>query len=145
MPQAFGAKAYAEVGYLWQRAALILWVTCLPITALWLCAQPLLILSGQQRDVAVLGASFLRCCCLPPSCLESLGATSVFSMFTGPRTDCSSNEKCVTYDRAGTQKSRNWRRALIATRTMGLGLAEVLKCSHLHLMCQCLHVRCRHT
>ena len=58
--QAFGAKAYTEVGRLWQRAALILWTACLPISALWLFAQAPLLATGQERAVAELGASFLR-------------------------------------------------------------------------------------
>ena len=58
--QAFGAKAYHEVGHIWQRAALILWVTCLPITVLWLFSEQLLLASGQEPPVAELGALFLK-------------------------------------------------------------------------------------
>ncbi|KAK9809727.1 hypothetical protein WJX73_010894 [Symbiochloris irregularis] len=57
--QAFGAKAYAEVGYLWQRAILILWTFCIPISVLWLFSEKLLSKSGQEADVAQLGSEFL--------------------------------------------------------------------------------------
>ena len=76
--QAFGAKAYAEVGNLWQRAALILWVTCIPITALWLFSEPLLVATGQDSDVAALGSQFLRCALVAGH--KALLPTSVLNM-----------------------------------------------------------------
>lgn len=64
--QAFGAKDYREVGYLWQRSSLILWATCIPITALWLSTEPLLLFTGQERAIAALAAQFLRSATLLP-------------------------------------------------------------------------------
>ena len=58
--QAFGAKAFKEVGNWWQRAVLILWVACIPITALWTYASPILVAIGQEPQVADLAALYLR-------------------------------------------------------------------------------------
>lgn len=58
--QAFGAKAYKEVGNWWQRAILILWVSCIPITALWTYAAPVLVAIGQEPKVADMTALYLR-------------------------------------------------------------------------------------
>ena len=58
--QAFGAKSYLEVGNWWQRATLILWVTCIPITILWSNAAPILVSIGQEPQVAELAALYLR-------------------------------------------------------------------------------------
>ncbi|KAK9868409.1 hypothetical protein WJX84_004748 [Apatococcus fuscideae] len=59
--QAFGAKALKEVGNWWQRAVLILWMTCIPISLLWWFMEPLLLLIGQEPDVAHMTNMFLRC------------------------------------------------------------------------------------
>ncbi|KAK9848244.1 hypothetical protein WJX84_010197 [Apatococcus fuscideae] len=58
--QAFGAKALKEVGNWWQRAVLILWVTCIPISLLWWFMQPLLLLIGQEAQVAYMTTMYLR-------------------------------------------------------------------------------------
>ena len=59
--QAFGAKAYHEVGKVSQRALLVLWTACVPITALWWFSEPVLLALGQAPEVK---ASFqLPHCC----------------------------------------------------------------------------------
>ncbi|KAK9818407.1 hypothetical protein WJX72_012193 [[Myrmecia] bisecta] len=58
--QAYGAKNYAAVGQSWQRALLILGIACVPISVLWLCIEPLLLLAGQEAQVASMAASYMR-------------------------------------------------------------------------------------
>lgn len=45
--QAYGAKQYPLVGYIWQRAIIILGLLCIPICVLLLFAQPILLATGQ--------------------------------------------------------------------------------------------------
>lgn len=60
LAQAFGAKALKEVGNWWQRAVLILWITCIPICTLWWFMEPLLLLIGQEPAVAHMTTMYLR-------------------------------------------------------------------------------------
>ena len=59
--QAFGAKQYALVGYVWQRAIIIMGLLCIPISVLLLFAQPILLATGQTPTVAAMTASYIRC------------------------------------------------------------------------------------
>ena len=58
--QAFGAKQYALVGHIWQRALLIMGLLCIPITILLLFAEPILLATGQTRTVAAMTSSYIR-------------------------------------------------------------------------------------
>ena len=58
--QAFGAKRYALVGHIWQRAMLIMGLLCIPISVLLLFAEPILLATGQTRNVAAMTASYIR-------------------------------------------------------------------------------------
>lgn len=54
--QAFGAKNYKMLGTVLQRAILIGWLACLPVSMLWLHIQPILLHLGQDPEI-VAGAS----------------------------------------------------------------------------------------
>ena len=58
--QAYGAKQYPLVGYIWQRAIIILGLLCIPISVLLLFAQPILLATGQTPKVAAMTASYIR-------------------------------------------------------------------------------------
>lgn len=50
--QAYGARSYRALGLVLQRAVLIVWLICIPISVLWSHAEPLLLLLGQPPAVA---------------------------------------------------------------------------------------------
>ena len=58
--QAFGAKKYALVGFIWQRAVLIMGLLCIPISVLLLFAEPILLATRQTPEVAAMTASYIR-------------------------------------------------------------------------------------
>lgn len=58
--QAFGAKQYAMVGHIWQRAIIILGLLCVPISVLLLFAEPILLATGQTATVAAMTGSYIR-------------------------------------------------------------------------------------
>ena len=58
--QAFGAKKYALVGFIWQRAVLIMGLLCIPISVLLLAAEPILLATRQTPEVAAMTASYIR-------------------------------------------------------------------------------------
>ena len=47
------------VGLHCQRAALILFIIMVPITMVWFCAEPLLVLAGQSPEVSALAGRFV--------------------------------------------------------------------------------------
>jgi hypothetical protein len=47
--QAYGARRYAMLGVVLQRARLICWCACIPVAVLWNFMRPLLVLLGQVR------------------------------------------------------------------------------------------------
>lgn len=49
--QAFGAKNYKMLGTVLQRAVLIGWVACVPVSVLWLNMEPLLLRLGQDPEI----------------------------------------------------------------------------------------------
>lgn len=49
MLQAYGARRYAMLGVVLQRARLICWCACIPVAVLWNFMGPLLLLLGQVR------------------------------------------------------------------------------------------------
>ena len=59
-PQAYGAGNYEAVGHWCQRAMVILGLVCIPISAVWLSAQPLLLALGQEVAVARMTAAYIR-------------------------------------------------------------------------------------
>lgn len=58
--QAYGAKQYALVGHVWQRAMIILGLLCIPISVLLFFAKPILLATGQTQTVAAMTASYIR-------------------------------------------------------------------------------------
>lgn len=52
LPQAFGGRNYKTLGLVLQRALLINWAMCIPITVLWTHSEKLLLLLGQQPVIA---------------------------------------------------------------------------------------------
>ena len=58
--QAYGAKQFALVGHVWQRAMIILGILCIPISVLLLFAEPILLATGQTQTVAAMTASYIR-------------------------------------------------------------------------------------
>jgi len=58
--QAFGARNYAVLGEVQQRARLICWTICLPIALLWWFMEPVLVLLGQEAELARLAAINMR-------------------------------------------------------------------------------------
>ena len=58
--QAYGAKQYAMVGHIWQRAMIILGLLCVPISVLLLFATPILLATGQTTSVATMTGSYIR-------------------------------------------------------------------------------------
>lgn len=60
LAQAYGAKQYALVGHVWQRALIIMGLMCIPISVLLLFAEPILLATGQTATVAAMTASYIR-------------------------------------------------------------------------------------
>eukprot|EP00227_Mantoniella_beaufortii_P003037 CAMPEP_0197611722 /NCGR_PEP_ID=MMETSP1326-20131121/55945_1 /TAXON_ID=1155430 /ORGANISM="Genus nov. species nov., Strain RCC2288" /LENGTH=286 /DNA_ID=CAMNT_0043180401 /DNA_START=120 /DNA_END=977 /DNA_ORIENTATION=- len=57
---AYGAKSYATLGHVLQRALLILSIVTVPICAVWLHAEPLLLALGQDPTISQVSAGYLR-------------------------------------------------------------------------------------
>ncbi|GMN32358.1 hypothetical protein TIFTF001_003644 [Ficus carica] len=57
--QAFGAKKFKLLGLSMQRTTLLLLLTSLPISILWLNMNKILLLCGQQPDIAAVAQSFI--------------------------------------------------------------------------------------
>lgn len=58
--QAFGARQYGLLGLYKQRAMLVLALACVPIAAVWANAGRILILLGQDRDIAAEAGAYSR-------------------------------------------------------------------------------------
>ncbi|KAM0862736.1 hypothetical protein ACQ4PT_045054 [Festuca glaucescens] len=58
--QAFGAKEKASVGVHTQRAMLVLFVICIPVSVVWNCTEPILIFIRQNREVSAVAGSYIR-------------------------------------------------------------------------------------
>ncbi|KAA6421094.1 MAG: hypothetical protein FRX49_09004 [Trebouxia sp. A1-2] len=58
--QAYGAKKYALVGYVWQRAIIILGSLCIPISVLLFFVKPILLATGQTPTVAAMTSTYIR-------------------------------------------------------------------------------------
>lgn len=58
--QAFGARNYAVLGEVLQRARLICWTVCLPIALLWWWMEPVLLFLGQEPELSRLAAVNMR-------------------------------------------------------------------------------------
>ncbi|GMH44886.1 hypothetical protein BSKO_12843 [Bryopsis sp. KO-2023] len=58
--QAYGAGNYRLVGLSLQRCLLLLWLLCIPISIVWLTANPLLVLLGKAQGLAFSTSKFLR-------------------------------------------------------------------------------------
>ena len=50
--QAYGARSYKTLGLVLQRALLICWAICIPISLLWTHSEKLLLLLGQKPSIA---------------------------------------------------------------------------------------------
>jgi hypothetical protein len=50
--QAYGGRSFKTLGLVLQRALLINWAMCIPITLLWTHSEKLLLLLGQQPGIA---------------------------------------------------------------------------------------------
>ena len=59
--QAFGAKHYAAVGTWLHRSLIILTLACAPIVTLWAFTERLLLLAGQDPQVAAMTGAFILC------------------------------------------------------------------------------------
>ncbi|KAG6510560.1 protein DETOXIFICATION 49-like [Zingiber officinale] len=68
--QAFGARRYHLVGLSLHRSVLLLLSASLPIALIWCYIRPLLLLLGQDADLATAAASYLHAC-LPDLVLQS--------------------------------------------------------------------------
>lgn len=71
-PQAYGAGRHSEVGLNSQRAILTAFAFLIPVSAVWLNAELVLLALGQPREVAAIAASFLK------SMLPALPVQTVF-------------------------------------------------------------------
>ncbi|KAM5557265.1 protein DETOXIFICATION 49 [Rosa sericea] len=69
--QAFGAKKHTLLGLCLQRTVLLLVLTSIPISILWLNMKKLLILCGQDEAIAIEAQSYLLCS-LPDLLAQSL-------------------------------------------------------------------------
>jgi MATE family multidrug resistance protein len=58
--QAFGARQYGLLGVYKQRAMLVLALACLPIAVVWANAGRILVLLGQDRDIAAEAGAYSR-------------------------------------------------------------------------------------
>jgi MATE family multidrug resistance protein len=59
--QAYGGRSYKALGLWLQRALLITWLMCLPISLLWTHAEPLLLAVGQKPSIAAGAARCAGC------------------------------------------------------------------------------------
>ena len=59
--QAYGARAYEQVGIFMQRGFVLLTLCCIPIAILWLYLEPLLVFLGQEREIAAMASRFAFC------------------------------------------------------------------------------------
>lgn len=50
--QAYGARSYKTLGLVLQRALLMCWVVCIPISLLWAYSEQVLLRLGQQPSTA---------------------------------------------------------------------------------------------
>jgi Na+-driven multidrug efflux pump len=50
--QAYGARSYKSLGLVLQRALLMCWVVCIPISVLWAYSEQVLLRLGQQPSIA---------------------------------------------------------------------------------------------
>ena len=58
--QAYGAGNYMAVGTWAQRGFCICFIACLPVCAIFLAAEPLLLMVGQTPAVSHMTAAYLR-------------------------------------------------------------------------------------
>ncbi|KAL6643272.1 hypothetical protein ACP70R_021453 [Stipagrostis hirtigluma subsp. patula] len=58
--QAFGARRHALLGVYKQRAMVVLAAACVPVAAVWACAERILLLAGQDPDVAAEAGAYAR-------------------------------------------------------------------------------------
>jgi MATE family multidrug resistance protein len=73
--QAYGAKDYETLGLSLQRALLIMFTTCVPVSILWMCSESLFIMVGQKPSVAAAAAEYLML--LIPSLWTNAGVQSL--------------------------------------------------------------------
>lgn len=57
--QAYGASNYKALGVVLQRALIITWLVCMPITLLWWHMEPVLLALGQQPKIAAGAAGWV--------------------------------------------------------------------------------------
>lgn len=69
--QACGAKQWPLMGQTLQRTILILLLSSIPISLLWLNIEPLLILCGQDPTISSIASTYL-CFCLPDLFFQSI-------------------------------------------------------------------------
>ncbi|KAL3743121.1 hypothetical protein ACJRO7_018422 [Eucalyptus globulus] len=69
--QAFGAGRYKVLGLTMQRAILLLLLTSIPISVLWLNMKPILLYFGQQDDISSQAQLYILCS-LPDLAVQSL-------------------------------------------------------------------------
>lgn len=50
--QAYGARSYKSLGLVLQRALLMCWVVCIPISVLWAYSEQVLLRLRQQPSIA---------------------------------------------------------------------------------------------
>ena len=58
--QAFGAGSYPTLGFVLQRAIIILTLVAVPISLAWWCSEGILRILGQEHDLAKASASYIR-------------------------------------------------------------------------------------
>ena len=58
--QAFGAGSYPTLGFVLQRAIIILTLAAVPISLAWWCSEGILRILGQEHDLAKASASYIR-------------------------------------------------------------------------------------
>ena len=58
--QAFGAGSYPTLGFVLQRAIIILTLAAVPISLAWWCSEGILRILGQDHDLAKASASYIR-------------------------------------------------------------------------------------
>eukprot|EP01018_Ginkgo_biloba_P009074 Gb_02018 [translate_table: standard] len=59
--QAYGAKEYVRLGVYLQAGMAATFVCAIPISILWLYAEPVLIFIGQDAGVSAMASTYLRC------------------------------------------------------------------------------------
>ncbi|KAF8063707.1 DTX14 [Scenedesmus sp. PABB004] len=57
--QAYGARSYKTLGLVLQRAVVITWLACLPITLLWAHSERVMLALGQDPHIAAGAATYL--------------------------------------------------------------------------------------